>query len=183
MKRVMHTVLAGLLSLSTGLALGQTEADETTIFLGQDLYSVDNVFTHGVPKAEDLDAYKEKGVKVVFDLRGPTEKPAIEEMVNKKGMVYHQIPYLKGGQINGESVKAIDKLLSEFEQNNKDIKFLVHCASSNRAGSWFAIHFKSRTPDATIDEAIEAGKKAGLKSEGLIAKTRKFLEDSEYLED
>lgn len=166
------------------MAVGQSP-DETTIFAdeaGLELFEngVDNVFTHGVPSAEDLDSYKEKGVRVVFDLRGPTEKPVIEEMVNKKGMVYHQIPYLKEGNINGESIAAVDKLLSEFEENNKGMKFLVHCASSNRAGSWFAIHFKKRTPEATIDEAIEAGKKAGLKSAGLIAKTKKYLEEMDY---
>lgn len=181
MKLFMHTILAGLLSLSASIALGQAP-DETTIFVSKSAFAqgVDNVFTHGVPTAEDLDSYKEKGVRVVFDLRAPTEKPAVEEMVNKKGMVYHQITYLKDGEISSESIAAIDKLLSEFEQNNKDIKFLVHCASANRAGSWFAVHFKARTPDASIDDAIEAGKKAGLKSEALIAKTRKYLEDKEY---
>lgn len=181
MKLFMHTALAGLLSLSSGLALGQT-TDETTIFVTEGAFAegIDNVFTHGVPTAEDLDAYKEKGVKVVFDLRAPTEKPPIEEMTNKKGLVYHQIPYLKDGEINGESIAAIDKLLSEFEENNKGIKFLVNCASSNRAGSWFAVHYKARKADATIDEAIEAGKKAGLKSEALIAKTRKYLEGTDY---
>lgn len=177
----LSLALAGFLCLSAGAAVAQ-QPDETTIFVGEDAYAegVDNIFTHGVPKAEDLDAYKEKGVRVVFDLRAATEKPVIEEMVNKKGLIYHQITYLKGGKINAESVAAIDKLLTEFEQNNPGIKFLVHCASGNRAGSWFAIHFKSRNAEATVDEAIEAGKKMGLSAPALIKKTREYLEKAEY---
>lgn len=185
MKMILRAALVGSVLVSASIAGAQAVKAEsfdekTELFLQEAYEAVSNVFTHGVPSAEDLDGYKAKGVRVVFDLRGPTEKPVIEELVNSKGMVYHQIPYLKEGNIDGEAIAAVDKLLSEFEQNNKDIKFLVNCASSNRAGSWFAIHFKSRNPEATIDEAIEAGKKAGLKSEGLIAKTRKYLEEKAY---
>ncbi len=127
----------------------------------------------GQPKAADLKAFADLGVKTVINLRTEGEMQSLsfdeEKAVTDAGMKYIQVP-LDQGEITDEQIQT---LLATIDEANKE-KFLIHCGSSNRVGYAWSL-FSGKKLGKPVDEAIAEGKAAGMQSSQLEADARKRL--------
>jgi uncharacterized protein (TIGR01244 family) len=116
--------------------------------------------TGGQPTAEDLAAFSRQGVRTVIDLRTDKEDRGFDEAVEVKrqGMRYVRLPIGGAGDLTAENATLLKQAL---DKSGDDV--LLHCASGNRVGALLAL-MKAQHEDATPAEALEFGKRAGLKS-------------------
>jgi uncharacterized protein (TIGR01244 family) len=116
--------------------------------------------TGGQPTAEDLAAFSRQGVRTVIDLRTDEEDRGFDEAAEAKrqGMRYVRLPIGGAGDLTSENAALLKQALDE---SGDDV--LLHCASGNRVGALLAL-MKAQHEDATPAEALEFGKRAGLKS-------------------
>ncbi|WDE08481.1 protein tyrosine phosphatase family protein [Thalassomonas viridans] len=117
-----------------------------------------NYITGGQPSLEDLKKLADAKVKLVVNLRGEGEFSAFDEQeaVEKLGMKYVSLPVASAGDITPENIKKFHQLLAE-----NDGSVLVHCASGNRVGAFFALEafqFKNKT----AEQALAIGQQTGL---------------------
>lgn len=110
------------------------------------------------------------GFRTVIDLRTEAEDRGFDEpaAVQAAGMKYINLP------INAQSIgpEAFSRFFELLETAERPV--LVHCASSNRVGAAYAAYLGARK-ELAIEEAIERGKQAGLKSEALVQLVKAFL--------
>lgn len=130
----------------------------------------EKVYFSAAPKEKNFAQMKKQGVGVVIDLREPKELKGFEEKAaEKNGMRFFNSPVAKEGELSHEQLAAVEKIVNE---NNKE-KFWVYCSSSNRAGSWLAVHLV-KGHGMPLEEALAEGKKHGMKPEN-EAKVRAVL--------
>ncbi|MFN0204801.1 MAG: beta-lactamase hydrolase domain-containing protein [Planctomycetota bacterium] len=119
------------------------------------------------PSEDDLRQSKEKGIKTIVNLRPKSELTFDEEQfVRSLGMNYVHIP------MTADSVKEkdIDKFIETLATKANE-PVLVHCASGNRVGFMWSM-YRLRHDGLPINDAIQEGKTAGMKSESLVNRVR-----------
>ena len=123
----------------------------------------------GKPSPAALAHLKEQGFKTVIDLRQESEGLADEKAsVEGQGLRYVSVPMTSASFSLADALKVKGVL-----DDPASGPVLLHCAAANRAGGVFAvIEAKSgKSPE----QAIEEGKKAGLKSDAMIEAVKRVV--------
>lgn len=130
----------------------------------------DQVLVGGQPTDEHLQQAKDRGVKVVVNLRtkGEEKEYATEAAkVESLGMKYVHLPIdgYTGDGLNEESARKLAALLAEKP-------LLVHCTSGERVGALFALKafYVDKLP---ADAALQVGKDKGI----TMPKVEKLVSD------
>ena len=121
----------------------------------------DGICTGGHPQPEHLRDAAQRGVRYVINLCPAAENPGYDEaaLVQSLGMHYVNIPVAGPPDITEAKARQLAAALTEAGE----APVLVHCASGNRVGALFAL--KAHYLDgADIDQALAAGRAAGLKT-------------------
>lgn len=132
-----------------------------------------DIYFGAQPTKEALEGLAKKGVKVVINLRRPEELSSLgfdeKSVVESNGMKYLHVPM-------GSELPAADALKPVFDALERagENRVFMHCASGNRVGAVWALYEGARG-GRTVDDTIEQGKKAGLRSPALEAAVRKQL--------
>lgn len=125
--------------------------------------------TGGQPAPETLGRLAEMGFRTVINLR--TEKEgAVEERapVEAQGLRYVWVPFT-ADSFSPQDVAAVEQVLDDPAVG----PVLLHCASSNRVGGvWAAIQARR---GKSLEEALAAGREAGLHTPGMEAAVRRVL--------
>lgn len=124
----------------------------------------------GQPSAEALPKLGEMGFKTVINLRPAGEGgPANErEVVEGQGLRYVAVP-MTAASFSLADVEAVEKVLGDPAAG----PILLHCASANRVGgTWAAVLARRGKP---LDEALAAGREAGLKSSAMEDAVRRLV--------
>ncbi|MCP5292433.1 protein tyrosine phosphatase family protein [Nitrosomonas sp.] len=96
------------------------------------------------------------GFKTVIDMRTPNEGTREEKaLVEGAALIYVNIP-MTVANISKEHVATFTEAMKKSPK-----PVLVHCGSGNRAGAIWASYLISQGTD--MEEAIEAGRKAGMR--------------------
>jgi uncharacterized protein (TIGR01244 family) len=112
----------------------------------------------GKPSKEALAKLKESGFRTAIDLRQPAEGVSItREAVEVQGLRFVSVP-VSPDTFSIEDVKKVETVLNERDA----APVLLYCSSSNRVGGVIAVIEYRR--GHTKEEAIAAGRNAGLKS-------------------
>ncbi|WP_368563393.1 sulfur transferase domain-containing protein [Pseudoxanthomonas sp. UTMC 1351] len=116
--------------------------------------------TGAQPTPNDLAALSRQGVRTVIDLRTDEEDRGFDEAaeVERQGMHYVRLPIGGADDLTAENATLLKQAL---DQSGDGV--LLHCASGNRVGALLAM-MAAQHEDATPAEALELGKRAGLKS-------------------
>ncbi len=127
------------------------------------------VYFGGQPTADAFGTAQEMGVRVVVNLRSDPEIAAMDfdeaALVEQLGMKYVAIP------ITSETFAPADADDLKEVLRKTSGPVLIHCASSNRVGALWAMYLH-RHRGVALDQAIALGRKAGLRSEGLVETIR-----------
>lgn len=132
-----------------------------------------SVYFASQPSAEGFREADGAGIATVVNIRTDAELETLPfnevETVDALEMEYVSIP------VSPEtfSVEDVDLLAAVLEQTDQPV--LIHCASSNRVGGLWAAYLH-RYRFVPLDEAIEAGRAAGLRTEAMIEATRRVSE-------
>ena len=97
----------------------------------------ENLFTGGMPNAEQLRAAAEQGVQVVINLAlhdVPTALPEEEKLVSSLGMAYINIPVVW----NHPTRQNLNEFLEAMEDHSEE-KVLIHCEANYRATAFPAL--------------------------------------------
>jgi uncharacterized protein (TIGR01244 family) len=127
----------------------------------------------GQPAAEVLPKLGAMGFKTVLNLRMPDEGgPANErDVVESQGLRYVSVP-VGPGRFGLAEIQSVEKVIGDPAAR----PILFHCASSNRVGAaWAAVLARRGKP---LDEALAAGREAGLKSSTLEDAVRRIVAES-----
>ena len=133
----------------------------------------DSIYFAGQPSAEDLAIFASLGVKTVLNIRTPPEMEGLgfdeEASVEAAGMTYVHVPM-------GREMPSPTDLERIFEtlDGAQDGPVLFHCGSSNRVGSVWAV-YRGVREGLEVDDAIEAGRVAGLRAPALERAARDYL--------
>jgi len=123
----------------------------------------------GKPSPAALAHLKEQGFKTVIDLRQESEGLADEKAsVEGQGLRYVSVPMTSASFSLADALKVKGVL-----DDPASGPVLLHCAAANRAGGVFAvIEAKS---GKSLEQAIEEGRKAGLKSDAMVEAVKRVL--------
>jgi uncharacterized protein (TIGR01244 family) len=125
--------------------------------------------TAGQPAPEALAKLKDMGFRTVVNLRTEQEGTAEEQkVVEAQGLRYVSVP-VTAGSLSLADAEAVDKVLHDPSSG----PVLLHCASSNRVGAVWAL-IQARK-GKTLDEALAAGREAGLRSPQLEDAVRRLV--------
>ena len=124
----------------------------------------------GQPEEAAIRRYADEGVVTVVNVRTPPEIESLPfdeaEVVESLGMRYVSIP-VSPETLSVDDVERFTEVLSESEG-----PVLIHCGSSNRVGGiWAAYLVRERGMD--VEDAIERGKAAGLRSDSMVEAARR----------
>ncbi len=112
----------------------------------------------------------EAGVKTIVNIRFPEEMSRVsfdeQAVVDSLGLRYVTIP-VSPASFSQEDVDRFAEVLSETDE-----PVLLHCASSNRVGGMWAAYLAMHR-GVSAGEAIELGRSAGLRSDGMVAAVRR----------
>jgi uncharacterized protein (TIGR01244 family) len=123
----------------------------------------------GQPSPEALAALDELGVRTVVNLRTDLEGAAAEKpVVEAQGIRYVSIPVTPDA-FSAADVDAVQAVLAD----GAAAPVLLHCASANRVGGVVAV-LEARG-GRSLDEAIAAGKAAGLHGLAMENAVRRVL--------
>jgi len=129
-----------------------------------------DMYFAGQPTVEGLDAAKERGVKVVVNLRSEREMKALEfdeaAQMKRLGMEYVNIP-ITPDTFGPEDADRLKNVLAKTSG-----PVLLHCGSSDRVGAVWAMYL-NRHRGVALDEAIDQGRKAGMRSDRLVEIVKK----------
>jgi uncharacterized protein (TIGR01244 family) len=127
----------------------------------------------GQPAAEALPKLAAMGFKTVLNLRMPDEGgPANEQgVVESQGLRYVSVP-VGPGRFGLAEVESVEKVIGDPAAG----PILFHCASSNRVGATWAVILARR--GKPLDEALAAGREAGLKSSAMEDAVRRLVAES-----
>ena len=142
-------------------------AQPVTDWVGLDrLFQDGGVYFGGQPTAEALRAAPERGVKMVVNLRSEPEVAALDfdeaALVRELGMEYVALP-VTPSTLGPQHADGLKDVLSRTTG-----PILIHCGSSNRVGAVWALYLHHHR-SLPLDEALNLGRRAGLKSEKLVA--------------
>jgi protein tyrosine phosphatase (PTP) superfamily phosphohydrolase (DUF442 family) len=108
----------------------------------EDIYNFlalsDNLFTGGMPKADQLTDAAQRGVQIVINLAPHAVPDALtneEELVTSLGMQYINIPVIW----TTPTKDGLDKFIAAMDEN-RDRKILVHCQANFRATAFVALY-------------------------------------------
>lgn len=127
----------------------------------------------GQPDRAGLDLLSSLGFRTVVNLRAEEESVAADERarVVAQGLRYVSLP-VTAATLKREDVEALAKLLGDAEAG----PVLLHCSTGNRAGGlWALLEAAKGVP---IEDAIAAGKRAGLKSEAMVEAVRRVATEA-----
>ena len=123
----------------------------------------------GQPSPQALARLGDMGFRTVVNLRTEKEGAAAEgPVVEAQGLRYVWVPVTLE-TFSLADVEAIGKVLDDPSA----FPVLVHCASSNRVGGAFAVLESKK--GKSLDEALTAGRAAGLHSPEMEAAVRRVL--------
>jgi len=125
--------------------------------------------TAGQPAPEAMAKLRDMGFRTVVNLRTEGEGGAGERaVVEAQGLRYVWVP-ITAESFSLADVEAVENVLRDPSSG----PVLIHCASSNRVGAvWAAVQAREGKP---IDEALAAGRQAGLRSPQLETAVRRIL--------
>jgi TonB family protein len=125
----------------------------------------------GQPSAEMLGRLKKLGFRTLVDL-SPEPHTATDEYVamEAQGLRYAWVPITAEG-LHAQDAAAVGRIIGERDRG----PFLVHGATADSAGAVWAVLAK-RAGQST-EQALEEGRKAGLKSPEMLEAVRGILED------
>ena len=135
---------------------------------------VRDLWCSGQPDRKTLEEAVEHGVKVVINLRDPSEDDWNEkEAAEGLGLVYYNVPMAKKGPKGPFSAEAIDRVDALVKKHGGE-ETLIHCSSGNRAAGWLAVHL-AEEQGTTVDDALEVGRKAGITKGAVEKKVREYI--------
>lgn len=145
---------------------------DTPFGLMNGAHPADGLYTAGQPSGASIEAAHAGGVRTVISLRAEDEPGQDEELaaVERLGMRYERLVVSGPDDVTADNARRLEELLVEASNHGET---LVHCGSSNRAGSLIALR-AFFVMNATLDDAIEEGRAAGLTS--LEGRVREVLE-------
>jgi uncharacterized protein (TIGR01244 family) len=114
--------------------------------------------TGAQPRMEHFAKLKADGVKMVLNLRQPSEHRADEERdaVMKAGLKYHNIPVVYSAPTDANA----DEFL-KITDDPANRPMFIHCTAAIRVGAFWALRRAVRDGVA-IDAALEEGRKVGM---------------------
>lgn len=117
------------------------------------------ILTGGQPTPAQLEEAKSLGYKTVINLRPPQEEKEFDEAaaIKELGLRYVSIPVAGAADIRPGKAQELVAALADPSH----YPVLIHCKSGNRVGALFALD-AGISGNASVDEAIEIGRKAGL---------------------
>jgi len=131
------------------------------------------IYLAGQPSAEDLEKFKEAGVKTVVNLRLEDENTKFNEAsaLADMGIDYQNPGFNSAATLSDPIFRRVRDLLTS--SNNEPL--LLHCASGNRVGAVWMAH---RVLDHGIpyEKALEEAKAIGMKPEAFEAKVKAYIE-------
>lgn len=126
----------------------------------------------GQPSKGAIEAFSNAGGTTVINLRTMSsfDKPNFDEAAHVKslGLSYVHIP-VSGGSLSRKDVSAFAQAVEQAEG-----RVMLHCASSYRVGAMWAAYL-ALEHEIDLEEAIAAGRSAGLKSKGLEQAVRSLV--------
>jgi uncharacterized protein (TIGR01244 family) len=123
----------------------------------------------GQPIPQAVARLKDMGFRTVVNIRTEKEGAAQERAaVEAQGLRYVWVP-VSADSFSAADVDAVQEVLSDRSSD----PVLLHCASANRVGAVWAV-IQSRE-GKTLDEALAAGRAAGLHSPQMEAAVRRVL--------
>jgi uncharacterized protein (TIGR01244 family) len=123
----------------------------------------------GKPSPVALAHLKEQGFKTVIDLRTESEGLAEEKAsVEGQGLRYVSVPMTSASFTLADALKV-----KGVVDDPASGPVLLHCAAANRAGGVLAV-IEAKN-GKSVEQAIEEGKKAGLKSDSMIEAVKRVL--------
>ena len=123
----------------------------------------------GKPSPEALARLKQQGFKTVIDLRMPTEGLEEEKTsVEGQGLRYVSVPFTSASFSLADALKVKGVL-----DDPASGPVLLHCAAANRAGGVLAV-IEAKN-GKSLEQAIEEGKKAGLRSDAMVEAVKRAL--------
>jgi uncharacterized protein (TIGR01244 family) len=121
----------------------------------------DNVWTAGQPTMDQFAKLKQEGVKVVINLRVPSEgnNIGVTEAAKAKemGLAYFNIPVVFGDP----KPQSVDEFLRVTDAQLKNGPVLIHCAAAVRVSAFWMIRRVLRD-GWTFDQALQEANKIGL---------------------
>ncbi len=122
----------------------------------------------GQPSKQALDQLGAWGFRSVVNLRTDAEGAQEERPpVEAQGLRYVQIP-VTPASIGWETARAVLDAI----QTRGSAPVLLHCASANRVGAIWAL--VERLQGKPLEEALAAGRNAGMTSEPLVERVRQI---------
>ncbi len=133
------------------------------------------VFFGGQPTRKGLSEAASRGIRIVVNLRTEEEMSNSVELdekalVQSLGMEYVPIP------ITARTLSAANADQLRDVLGDKLGPVLIHCGAANRVGALWALYLH-RHRALSLDEAIERGRAAGLRSDELINAIRRAAEE------
>lgn len=131
-----------------------------------------DVFFAAQPTEDDLETFAALGVKTVLNLRTPEEMESVAfneaEKAAELGMNYVNVPM--GREIPSET--DLNTIFDTIEAS-ESTSVLVHCASSNRVGTVWAL-YRALREDLGTEAAVEEGRAAGMRSEAFVERVKEL---------
>ena len=124
----------------------------------------------GQPAPAALSKLAAMGFKTVINLRTPNEGGPADgrQLVERQGLRYVAVP-VTTRRFSLSDVEAVEQVIADPAAG----PILLHCASSIRVGAvWAAILARRGT---SLDQALAAGREAGLRGAGLEAAVKRVL--------
>ncbi len=133
-----------------------------------------NLYFAGQPNEETFEVARDRGVRVVVNLRQPGEHYWNEAgSVEALGMAYYNVPVVRGEPFSSEAFAEIERIVAA----HGDEPILVHCASGERVAAWYATHLVE-TRGLEQGEALALARVAGLRGDATALAVAEYLERS-----
>lgn len=156
MKHIKYLYIFVAFFASITIGITSANADALTNNIRNFKPLTNNISTGGNVSVKGFSALADNGFDIIIDARTPPEGTAAEQkQVEALGMQYFNLP-IDGRTIPQDKVAALAKILSQ----NKDKKILIHCASGNRVGAFWAEYQISH--GVTAKEALAQGRYIGM---------------------
>lgn len=148
------------------------EVEEAKLGTTKPVHRMGSIYLSGQPGKDDIAEIASAGIKTVINLRHSKEMTEFDEKaaVEAAGLTYTHLPWKAPDELTDEIFNQTRKLLSESTE-----PVLLHCGSSNRAGAVW-LPWQVLDQGLPLEEAVEAAKKMGLKSDDYEAKARAYIE-------
>jgi uncharacterized protein (TIGR01244 family) len=131
----------------------------------------------GQPTLATLDEAKKQGVTTVINLRTEEENKSVNynaaAETKKRGLSYYSIPIDPRAPLSKETLAQIES--AYMSHHKKGEKVIVHCASGQRVGAWFAYHIRT-THGESPEQALHEAEAVGLSSVPLIEQVKRTIQ-------